>query len=297
MTPDEASKLIESKIATTNEDVSRAKSWIMQSTETGLKPLTELWLQKNKVSEPKSICTESDNCENAIFPIANAYSLRLSLYRAAWELISQGFIVSVGQTEQWTPNLQYDNSGSRGSVTFRSPLLTFPYPSKLFRLKANEPFTADIFLNGVDCDELHEGIVHAVQESLECFRRGLYLPSIAMLFAAVEATWHECGLAVAKNLSDSKLLNTLNDPFVGIAKVASDLRKILEQNPSLLSSAGRTRYQIADAEVWTTALRERRNTLHWGKAKSFIADHADTGTLLMAAPNHLKTLEAVRIAC
>ena len=41
----------------------------------------------------------------------------------------------------------------------------------------------------------------------------------------------------------------------------------------------------------------RRNAQHWGKTKSFIADHAETGTLLMGAPQHLKTLETIRASC
>jgi hypothetical protein len=65
----------------------------------------------------------------------------------------------------------------------------------------------------------------------------------------------------------------------------------------LLAKAGLSVHQVNDAEIWTTALRDRRNALHWGKAKSFVADHAETGTLLMAAPQHLGTLEAIRAVC
>jgi ribosomal protein L19E len=64
-----------------------------------------------------------------------------------------------------------------------------------------------------------------------------------------------------------------------------------------LKSAGQSAARIADAEVWMTALRERRNSLHWGKAKSFIADHSETATLLMAAPLHIGTLECIRTQC
>jgi hypothetical protein len=51
------------------------------------------------------------------------------------------------------------------------------------------------------------------------------------------------------------------------------------------------------AEDWAAVLRDRRNALHWGKNKSLTAEHADTGTLMMAAPMHMKTLEAIRLAC
>ena len=65
----------------------------------------------------------------------------------------------------------------------------------------------------------------------------------------------------------------------------------------LLKSAGQTISKVIDAGVWTTVHRDLRNALHWGKAKSFIADHSDTAVLLMAATIHLSTREAIRLAC
>jgi hypothetical protein len=125
------------------------------------------------------------------------------------------------------------------------------------------------------------------------------MPATAMLAAAAEATWTECGLAVAKSLSDTKLAAAASDPFVGIAKVVSEVRKALEHKNAkpLLQKAGLSIHQVVDAEIWTTTLRDRRNALHWGKAKSFLADHSETGILLMATPTHLATLETIRAAC
>lgn len=125
------------------------------------------------------------------------------------------------------------------------------------------------------------------------------MPATAMLAASVEATWTECGVAVAKNLGDSKLEILAKDSFAGIGKIVSEVRKALDHKnaSALLTKAGRNKHQVGDAEVWTTVLRDRRNALHWGKAKSFVADHSDTGTLLMAAPLHIGTLEAIRAAC
>jgi hypothetical protein len=78
-----------------------------------------------------------------------------------------------------------------------------------------------------------------------------------------------------------------------------EIRKALEQPAGrlLLNTAGVTIARVNDAELWTTTLRDRRNALHWGKAKNFVADHSETGILLMAAPMHLGTLETIRMAC
>jgi hypothetical protein len=107
-----------------------------------------------------------------------------------------------------------------------------------------------------------------------------------MLAAAAEATWTECGVAVAKKLANTKLEGVVNDPLASITKKVIEVRKALEQadGKALLKVAGQHIAKVTDPEVWTTTLRDRRNALHWGKAKSFVADHSETGTLLMAAP-------------
>ena len=91
----------------------------------------------------------------------------------------------------------------------------------------------------------------------------------------------------------------LRDPYYGITEDrlgqseglgAQDLKA----NPSEDRVVDPQRHRRGSLDV---ALRERRNALHWGKAKSYIADHAETGTLLMPATQHLKTLEAIRASC
>jgi hypothetical protein len=116
------------------------------------------------------------------------------------------------------------------------------------------------------------------------------------LIAAAEATWIECGIAVAKQLSNTKLAATMSDPYASINKKIAKVQKTLQSpdGKALLKRAGRTTADVDNAEIWTTNLRERRNALHWGKAKSFVADHSETASLMMGAPLHIGTLEAIR---
>lgn len=125
------------------------------------------------------------------------------------------------------------------------------------------------------------------------------MSTTAMLAAAVEAAWIECAAAVAQRLPGSKLDAIVNDQYASVSKLVAEVHKALQQpdGKALLKLAGESIAKIRDAEIWTTALRERRNALHWSKAKSFVAEHSDTATLLIAAPLHLRTLEHVRLAC
>lgn len=125
------------------------------------------------------------------------------------------------------------------------------------------------------------------------------MPATAMLAAAAEATWTECGSAIVKKLMNAKLEGVMNDPLSSISKKVREIQKALEQpnGKTLLKDTNQTIHKINDAEVWTTILRDRRNALHWSKAKNFTADHSSTGTLLLAAPLHIGTLESIRTAC
>lgn len=188
---------------------------------------------------------------------------------------------------------------SRGPLP--TPGMSFQFLPHVFPSPAigGVPRDLDIFLAGLPSTSLHSGIIEATEQSLECFKRGLYMPAIVMLAAAAEATWTECGKALATKLGATKLETTMNDPYASISKKIASIRKALDQptGSAFLKSAGLLIAQVADAEVWTTVLRDRRNALHWGKAKGFVADHSEAATLLMAAPLHLGMLEAIRGAC
>lgn len=298
MTPEQAGNYVTSKVSVTREDIARAKSWIVRAPGSNVSGMADEWLSEQNIPDIRHVNTDAQDCEDILTNVAHSYSVRLAFFTAVWELINAGAIVASELPGLWQPSLEYKTSHNAGGIPVAS--LAFPHPSKIVRLPfSNERADADIFLKGIDCTTLHSGIVEAIEQSLTCFRRGLYMPATVMLAAAAEATWMECGRAVATHFSDPKLTTVMNDPFVSIAKVVSELRKALEHKNAkpLLQKARLTIHQVTDAEIWTTALRDRRNALHWGKAKSFISGHAETGTLLMAAPQHLGTLESIRAGC
>ena len=89
------------------------------------------------------------------------------------------------------------------------------------------PTDPDIFLRGIDSKTLHAGIREAIEQAFLCFRRGLYMPATAMLAAAAEATWTECGVAVARKLSNAKLDATVGDPYASISKKVVEIQKAI----------------------------------------------------------------------
>ena len=297
MREDDVAKIVRDGLIVRREDIARAKDYVLSEPADHTDEMAGRWLKAQKADTIEKVDYYATDCEEAAERIARMYSMRLAFYRAVWELVTSGEIVPFGQTQEWQPRLGYKTSHGSGGINL--PDVKFPYPSSYHRIPDGSTTDPDVFLRGIDCKSLHDGIKEAIEQSLGCFRRGLYMPATVMLAAAAEATWIECGVAVANKLGNKKLDSVVDDQLASISKKVTAIRKALEQpnGKELLKEAGQHFAKVTDAEVWTTTLRDRRNALHWGKAKSFISDHSETGTLLMAAPLHLGTLEKVRGAC
>lgn len=299
MSPEEFSDKLISAVAVKREDITRAKQYSFIAEETDVNALADMWIKSNDYSIPTEVDIDSQVVEDYLNFIARAYSLRLALYQAIAELIAAGELIPADSIEIWQPHITWRTPRGGGGINIKK--IKCPFPRRIYRPPLSAPPSSDIdiFLQGIDCSSLHIGIQEAINQALNCFRRGLYLPSIVMLASAVEATWLECGLAIAAKLANVKLQGILNDPYKSLSLKVTETRKALD-NPNgkaLLKIAGQSSSKIVDAELWTTTIRDRRNALHWGKARSFVADHSDTASLLIAAPIHIGTLEAIRLAC
>lgn len=298
MSPEEAAAHVHAVLSVTREDIARAKNWLVLQPGSNTLGMAEEWLREQDLVEVKDVNTDSADCEEILTRIARAFSVHLAFFQAVNELVSAAELFAAGSVTRWEPHINYRTPHMGGGIPIK---VRCSVPDKIERpsLPSSIPVDPDIFLKGIDSKALHSGILEAIEQALTCFRRGLYMPATAMLAAAVEGAWTECGTAIAKKLGDSKVEVLMNDPYIGFSRVVIETYKLCEtvNGKALLKTASRGVPDVRNAEVWTTTLRERRNALHWGKAKSFVADHSETGTLLMAAPQHLGTLEAIRAVC
>lgn len=290
---------VEKAVVVRREDIVRAKQFIIQDKASNTDGIVKHWFSAVKISSPDLLVFPSSDLSNGIADTAREFSLQIAVYQAVWELIASGEVVAIAPVKDWLPGFSFRIHNMSTSRHIDS-LKTYFIP-EIYRLPRVEspPRDADVFLEGVGVATLHPGIRSAVEQALGCFRRGLYLPAIAMLGAATEAAWTECGRAVGKKLAVTKLEECMQKPLTGIGKKVSEIRKVLESEKgrTLIKDAGRAINNVLEAEQWTSLLRDKRNALHWGKAGTFIAEHSDTASLLMAAPIHIATLEAVRVAC
>lgn len=296
----QACRRIEAAIVPTREDVARAKQWLARNPDGDVASLADRWLSEHGHAAPSSLDLAAADCEERLDQVARVFGVRVAFFQAVWELVAACELIATEPATEWRPGLAFSNNGYRGGLDlFRNRKVYHPRMIARAWSGPTDATDVDLFLGGVECHALHPGIREAIAQALACFQRGLYMPSIAMLAAAAEATWTECGIAVASHLGNTKLENLINEPHVGVGRKVSEIRRVLEQpdGKTLLKRAVRSASLLLDAENWTTTLRDRRNALHWNKAKNFVAEHSDCGILLMAAPRHLDTLEAIREAC
>lgn len=298
---DEAGKVVSDSVRVTREDISRAKTWLLEKGGGASQTLVEQWLTEHdaSLSQNPTVFLEANDALDQAMAWGSSFGLRLSFFQAEWELIATGEMFPAGVPGHWRASLSGRSSHGSGALPINVPSCSYPNEVMRAILPPLPSTDLDVFLHGVNCPTLHSGSRDAIQQSLLCFQRGLYLPSTVMLAAAIEATWSGCGRAVALKLSLPKLVVLLDSQEVGIAKKVAEICKALDapDGRALLKTVGKAKYDIGDLAVWTNNLRERRNALHWDKANSFVANHAETASLLMYAPQGIGTLEAVRGAC
>lgn len=289
---------VRGKARARREDIARAKEWILSKesfTETILTIVDE-WLTNNSLEIPKKIDMQDPRLMDLLDQAAETYSMRMAFYQGIWELVAASELLP-GPVDVWESLALNCSSPGRGfGIDVK---LKCPYPRQIYRLSqaASSTSDPDILLSEVDCATLHPGILEGIKQSLNCYRRGLYMPAVAMLAAAVEACWTECGRAVATKVGSSKLANVIANS--GFGKIVAEVSTVLQQEnaKAIREASGQNAFHVRDAEVWTTLLRDRRNALHWDKKNSFIVEHSETAVILLAAPIHIRTLEAIRNAC
>jgi hypothetical protein len=294
-----AAQVIRESIAVRRDDIARAKVAIlgMQTDET-VKALASNWIAVQKIHEVKTIDLSDVEIAGTHRQVARDISLRQAFYNAAFELTGTAEIVMIGTANREEASIGYKSNGYSGGLP---DVFVHYYPVRIARLSASEGFTSDvdIVLSDIDAVALHQGVREGIVQSLECFRRGLYMPATVMLAAAVEAAWTECGIAVATHLNSTKLKDQFDNPRVSISQKIVESVKVFEQpdGKTLLKAASQSESMLREAQVWTNVLRHRRNAVHWGKARCFSADHSETASLLMAAKNYIELLESIRQAC
>lgn len=128
---------------------------------------------------------------------------------------------------------------------------------------------------------------------------------LALLGKASEGAWIELELSLANAVPESgtidakKYVSILEDPFVGIGKKIMEVLKLYERKgvfEPIYKGSGYGIKDLRNAVVWADAVRESRNSVHYGVEPFMSNSYEKVAALLIGAVPHFKMLYTINSA-
>jgi hypothetical protein len=316
MNPDEGLKLLESLILVTPQRVSIAKAFILQHFVSDTARLVQTLLQANEAIVPDQVVIhQSVDTEGTIRKAAEGLSWTLAGCEAIWGLISAGLLIPASydlhgliRNLGWTTVVPGSGGHSSG---WQLEHLSLPIPRRVLLPRSltnreQQPLSdPDLFLHSLNIPNIHQEVEESLREAVRCFRQEIYLGCLAMLGKASEGAWVELGLKLAKAVPSGapvdgeKTKTRLEDPNVGIGKKIMDTLRLYERTDvfgAVHKTSGVTIQDLRNAVVWADAVRESRNSVHYGVQPSMPNTYEKVAALLIGAVPHLRLLYRIDTA-
>ena len=256
--------------------------------------------------------------ENALVKASGYISWCRAFSHAALELINSNqlipstpYLAPNNITIRWS-SAQPGHGGTKSSITFSKG--SIPTPSAV--LKPNFQavdhnftlFSPDLFVAHMEIQNAHDDVIEALYDTIDCFKKELYRPSLTMLGKAVEGAWIELGVSLADYAvrygHDVKKNEALQDTLKGYDKIASKVEKVIQ----LYSSHHKDWYddirretniqssQLAGLQNWSDLIRKSRNAIHFGVKLDTEINYEKTAVILLASIDNFKLIYALKRA-
>lgn len=318
MRNDSIKEKIEKNISVNRHMIIVAKGYLMN-----LNSFEEI----NLLNEVKNFTATQGFPELKVFQLQDAnlapqltgyISWSIAFSYAVLELINANQLIST--TSALAPNnitVQYSSvvpgaGGRKGPWTFSN--LVIPTPSKVIRPPYNSElsnftlFDPDLFIEHMEIPNSHEDVREALRDTIVCFKKELYRPSLTMLGKAVEGAWIELGVSLAEYAArhghDVKKNEALQETLRGYDKIASKVEKVIQ----LYSSHHKDWYddirkatniqssQISGLQNWSDLIRKSRNAIHFGVKLDTEINYEKTAVILLASIDNFKLIYALKDA-
>lgn len=310
MRESEAFSLLEGLIQVTPQQVTIAKSFILKNFDFQTSKIIEKFLLAVEAKIPdKIVIHDTAETEAMIKHAAEGISWTLACCEAIWGLISANMIIPsnldlnhVLKTLPWTTVVPGSGGTSSG---WQLDHLSIPIPRTVLLPRsissnANQFLSdPDLFLHSLDINGIHKEVDESLREAVLCFKHGLFLACLAMLGKASEGAWIELGLDLSKSIPQSapikaeKVRDKFEDPFIGIGKKIVEILKLYERTDifsDLQSKSGVKVQDLRNAVIWSDAVRESRNSVHYGVKPSMPNSYEKVAALLIGAVPHLRLI-------
>jgi len=315
MNTDEARKRLQDQVRVTPQQVMIAKGYIINHFNANTSILISEFLKSIEAAAPEKLVIHlTVDTEESIKSVAQTLSWTLAGCEAIWGLISSGLLFPASSDlRSLVPNVSYTTvvrgSGNSGEINLDH--LSLPVPTSILlppSLSKGERQTLsdpDLFLHSLEIPNIDKEVEESLRESMRCFKHELFLACLAMLGRASEGAWIELGLtlcAVAPStapINIKKIREKLEDPFVGIGKKILETAQLYQRADifdNLHRTCGVKPQDLNNVIVWADAVRESRNSVHYGAEPSMPNTYEKIAALLIGCVPHLRLLYRIRSA-
>lgn len=297
--------------------VTYAKAYFVENFQNDSKNLINDLLHNVEAIMPTQIVIHpSVNTEEMISHAAKSISWRMAGCEAIWGLISNNCFIPASDSHftentsiSWTTVVPGSGGNSSG---WDFDQFYIPVPSKVLMRpsginSSEQPLSdPDLYLHELGVEGLSADVESSLRESVHCFRHEIFLGCLALLGRASEGAWIELGKAMAEMIPDGspvrgdKLKESMEDQFLGIGKKINLVLKAYEQRDvfrNIYEASGYKPVELKSCVVWSDAVRESRNSIHYGAEPAMSNSYEKVAALLIGAVPNLKMIYSIIRKC
>ncbi len=317
MSPEQAKQSIMDKVSVTNQMVIYAKAYFLKNFRSNTESLIRSLINDVDAKKPDIVVIhQSVNTEEMLSKTAKYFSWRMAACEAIWGLIANNIFIpgadnhfNESNSVGWTTVVR--GSGGR-SAGWEFSQFSIPVPTKIIQRPSglnlsDRPLSdPDLYMHELGIDIIGKDIEDSIREAVICFKNELYLACLALLGRASEGVWIELGLALARVIynkdtaKSAKLQKIMEDQFIGIGKKIGEVLKAYEWREVFNKHYKSSGYKASDLKsivVWADAVRESRNSIHYGAKPAMSNSYEKVAALLIGTVPNLKVIYSIINAC
>jgi len=317
MNESEAKKLIIERTVVTPQKVVFAKAIVLSACKEtkSSDDLIAAVLEANGVAMPKQVVIHpSVDSMPALAAAGDALSWSLAAKEAIWSLIHGGYLIPMADAGGSAPSIGWTtvipgSGGHSSGWTFEE--LTLPVPNRVRRapssIGSNDQFLGepDLYLHTLGIPNMHAEVASAFRQAVKCFRHELFTAALTMLGKASEGAWLELGASLLAYVSNdqqsifSKQRTVLEDPMMGKYRKIEAVLTVFDRqdifSPLTVLSGIKPR-ELRTVAVWSDAVRDSRNTIHFGVSPATPNTYEKVAALLIGTAPNVRILYRIKEA-
>jgi hypothetical protein len=315
--PEKVRQQLIEQVSVTRQMVTYAKAYFLGNYKADTRDLINSLLDNVDAKMPGQIVIhQSVDTSGVASQAAKSISWRLAGCEAIWGLIANNYLIP-GSSNHFEESISVEwttvvpgSGGHTGGWDLNE--FSLPLPRKVLMKPSGidgteQPLSdPDIYMHELNIHGLGKDIERALRESVLCFKNELFLGCLALLGRASEGAWIELGLALAKAIPEGvhfngvKLQNEMEDKFLSISKKISKVLKAYEQKDvfsDIYKACGYKPSDLKSIVVWADAVRESRNSIHYGVEPAMSNSYEKVAALLIGAVPNFRVIYSIIRMC